>query len=250
MTQPAGARPRSPWWAAAVAAALLALALVALMWPGDDERFPETVAPVRPSGSIWDELPTRSADPAPEAPIVAQADVTDCPAVDEVRVSPDVAGFVVGGGLVFPVPADWEPTREVAHSLTDEQGVQRFFGSTALRSTMSVGEVRRAEGFMDVEEAAWNVFHCHLASTRFPSNNMGYDRLASRAVEVDGAEAWRVRADVSSIRSGAGGTMFDIVAVEAGSDDALGVFLSVAMETNGLADDDVAAAIEGLSLHR
>lgn len=189
------------------------------------------------------------ADPTqPPPPLAAQADVTDCPRVDEVRVSDDVAGLVVGGGLAFPEPEGWGPTREVALSLTDEQGVERRFGSTSLRSTISVGEVMRAEGFMTPEEAAWSVFHCHLGSTRFPSDNMAYDRLLSRAAEVDGAEAWQVRADVRSIR-GAGGTMFDIVAVDAGRDEALGILIAIAMEDHGQAEGDVRAAIRALRLH-
>lgn len=176
------------------------------------------------------------------------ADPAECPVVDERRSSTDRPGLVAGGGLAFPAPDGWASSREVAQALTDEQVVERRFGATALRSTMGVGELPRGEGFMSPDEAAHGLLECHIASSRFPSNNMGVEVLSEGASDVQGRDAWALSVDVKSIRSGSAGTVIDIVVVDLGEPGRYGAFLSVAMETNGEATPLVRAALDGLSL--
>lgn len=239
-------------WPLGVASLLAATMIVALLLlpgtaPAPDGDSADTPV-ARPTITPWPELLPPADDDAAAQEAALAGDPTDCPVVDEQRSSHNQPGFVTGGGLTFPTPTEWAAYREVAQSLTDEQSVERRFGGTSLRSTMTVGKVMRADGFMTPQEAATGVLDCHINSSRFPSNNMGVEVLTEGATTVDGAEAWALTVHVKSIRSGAHATRIDVVAVDTGDDDYIGIYLAVAMEAGLLAADDVSTAIQGLSL--
>lgn len=241
---PPGGRP----WAWFIVAMLVIAGLVAVFILRPTTPFTATSDPnsARPTGTQWNELPVTPTPTQPENP--GQGGVIDCPQNSpEERSEISRDGRMHGGGLSIEPPrsGDWQPFPISMQWLYDHNSTIKFITSEWL-SNISVGEVRRDEGFADARSTAEQLMGC-MASSGLYMGFTGRVDITNAAYELDGRQGWRITADVLVNTQGEIlGDVVDIIVVDLGDAETLAVFISCATIGNEENLAEVAAATRSL----
>ncbi len=182
----------------------------------------------RPTGSQWNELPTTETPTEPEDP--ADGGLIDCPQNsldDRSEISRD--GRMHGGGLSFEPPGgfDWRDEPVFMPWLYDHNSTTKEI-VWGWQSNVSVGEVRRSEGFADPRSTASQLMGC-LASSGLYLGFTGRDDLRDESFTLDGNAGWRITSDVFVDSQGdIKGDVVDVIVLDLGDPDTFAVFISCA----------------------
>ncbi len=182
----------------------------------------------RPTGSQWNELPTSETPTRPQDP--GEGGLIDCPQNSfDARSVISEDGRMHGGGLSFEPPASpsWRPSPVFMPWLYDHNSTTReiVFG---WQSNVSVGEVKRSEGFAEPRSTASQLMGC-LASSDLYRGFTGREDLSDASFILDGDGGWRITANVFVDSQGdIQGDVVDVIVLDLGDPDTLAVFISCA----------------------
>lgn len=241
---PASGRP----WAWFLVAMLVIAGLVAVFLLRPPTLFTATGDPntAKPTGSQWNELPVTETPTQPDDP--GQGGVIDCPQnSNDERSDVSGDGLMHGGGLSIEAPrgVDWQDFPISMAWLYDHNSTIKFITDTWM-SNVSVGEVRRDEGFADPRSTAEQLMGC-MASSGLYFGFTGREDVANAAYELDGMPGWRITANVLVDSQGdIDGDVVDIIVLDLGNADTLSVFISCATIGNQENLNEVTAAAESL----
>ncbi len=222
---PPAPRGTRPWlWFVVAMAVIAALVAVFMFRPGGLGTVPEDTNSARPTGSQWNEVPPTETPTEPQE--TGGGDIVDCPqdSVDNrSEISPD--GRMHGGGLSFESPSGWEKQPVDMPWLYDHNSTIRTI-TFGWMTNLSVGEVKRSEGFKDPRSTATQLMGC-LASSGLYYGFTGRLDLTDEAFTLDGQGGWRIRAEVRVDNQGdIEGDVVDVVVLDLGDPDRLAVFIS------------------------
>lgn len=171
--------------------------------------------------------PSPSPTPSPSGSSTARP-LTECPFGDpRARRQHPTDDRVHGGGLSFPRLSDWEDDLHGSGiSWAHDVGSQSQNQEPGWFSLVAVGELRRSDGFVEPRQAAESIVQC-VASSSFYAHFTGADEQKSAAVKIDGRQAWWIRTDirVKDPNVEAGGDTVDVIVVDTGDPDGLGMYL-------------------------
>ncbi len=220
---------RTGIWLIAALAALVVTAIVAfLVLRGvGDQRFtpvPEDTNSATPTVTGWDETSR------PTPPPTAAASVVDCPFTEVAGLSRQgLDGRLHGGGISADKISGWQEGNMYLqwvsdfHSQVDEV-------RPGWISNIGVGQLNTVDGFADPQTAARQTLECFATSGYYLGLTHRVDLLSEPAT-VDGFPAWRMRSEVhiqSSEMPEIEGDVVDIIVVDLGEPDRMGVFVSSA----------------------
>lgn len=187
--------------------------------------------------------------------------LASCPTANPAfRTSADVPGRVVGGGISYArIPgfdnrALADQTEAAFTWLYDVDSQAKYIErgedpeSGGWISQVAVGQVRRDDGYTDVEQAAESLMHCMATSETMYDSVSSDDEVSSERIEVDGHDAWAVRHEIRVDRADLDveGDVVLVIVVDTGDEDAFGVFSGVMpLGNDGLVQrlDDAAASL-------
>lgn len=200
----------------------------------------------KPTGSQWNELPVTETPTEPEDP--GEGGIMDCPQNStEERSEIRGDGRMHGGGLSFEAPkgSSWRPDPVYMPWLYDHNSTTReiVFG---WQSNVSVGEVKRSEGFSDPRSTATQLMGC-MASSGLYLGFTGREDLIDESFTLDGDGGWRITADVLVDSMGAiKGDVVDIIVLDLGDPEKLAVFISCATIDDKKNLEEVTTVVESL----
>ncbi|MGO4956507.1 DUF2510 domain-containing protein [Luteococcus sp. Sow4_B9] len=237
-------------------AVVLALALLvwALFFRGDGgfKAVPEDTNSSSPQGPVWDETspptpePSGISEPAPTGGAMVK-----CP-MDSGSVLPIQGDELHGGGLVIPRLGGWDEATRSTFLLPWTENLQAqtktIYSSplgTRWFSVQAVGALPVAEGFEEPRNSARMMMSC-FATSGYYSGFIGRKDLQSKAVDIDGKKGWHLRSEVYVEMPDlpqVEGDVIDVIVVDTGSPESLGVFVSSATigdaETLAEIDDSI-----------
>ncbi|CEI31983.1 DUF2510 domain-containing protein [Propionibacterium freudenreichii] len=222
-------------WIVAVLAVLVALGVIIAVvltrggapWSGGNA--PEDTNSASPTGSQWDETSTPTPSPSDNA------SHAPCPTTSATGVTRQASNKVLsGGGIQVDAISGWQPAtmslRWVSdlHTVADTVYTSHGFGVThTWFSNIGVGALNAQDGFTDVRASAHSTLECY-ASTDYYDGFTGRKDLVDEQTTVDGHPAWHIQTevyvtmrDIPQVR----GDRVDIVVVDVGNRDHLGLFL-------------------------
>lgn len=226
--RPPGRRRTGLWVLLAVVLAVGVLA--AFVLPRLGSGTPASGDEPSTTVSGWNETSEPSTPPpstATSAEPTRGGSLVACPVGDpSARQSHPVDDRLHGGGLSIARVPRWveEP---VGLTWTYDLAVQTDEVQQGWFSLVSVGALSIADGFTTPRQAALGVFDC-MASSGFYEGYTGRTMLSSQAYSVGAASGWRVRGEVYVADQGPAipGDTLDIVVLNTGSAESLGMFMS------------------------
>lgn len=161
-------------------------------------------------------------------------------------------GWLRGGGLKVREVPGWG--REPVHmgwvfDLSTQTDLVRSSRSIRWFSMVGVGALHVADGFDSPHVSAFQVMSC-FATSRFYSGYTGRSDLLSEAVTVNGRPGWRLRSEVRVDMPefpDVKGDWIDVIVVDTGSPDSLGIFIASATIGDHARADLVEQALESLT---
>lgn len=233
--------------------ALVVVALVIwLAFGSPSQRFPSPdLNSASPSVPSWDEQRPEETPP----PVVEPQGGTlvDCPDHDTTprNVYP-TDGWLHGGGLKVREIPRWKPDRVRLGWVYDLSAQTDIVESTGYRrwfSMIGVGALNVADGFDSPQLSAFQTMSC-FATSRFYSDYTGRTDLRSEAITINGRPGWHLRSEVRvemkefpHIK----GDWIDVIVVDTGSPESLGIFISSATIGDHARLDLVENAMESLT---
>lgn len=180
----------------------------------------------RPTGSQWDELDPTAQPSMPED--TGQGQTIECPQNSmDYRSSIDKDGRMRGGGLSFQAQEGWRNTAVYLPWLYDHNSQTRPITSQWM-SNLSVGIVKRSEGFTSPRQTARSIMDCMSSSDLFHGLS-GREDLVNESHRLDGRIGWRITANVFVDNQGPiKGDVVDIIVLDLGDPDTYSVFISCA----------------------
>ncbi|GAB3817656.1 hypothetical protein GCM10028820_18980 [Tessaracoccus terricola] len=212
-----------------VALVVIAAVIVALLWR-PAALFPETpedTNSARPSGSQWNELEPTETPTDPDE--LGPGDLVDCPRnSDDDRSDIAADGRMHGGGLSFEARTDWRSSPVYMPWIYDHNSQTReiVFG---WQSNLSVGTVKKEEGFTSPRQAAESIMACMSSSSLFEDFS-GREDLLNEDFELQGKRGWRITANVrvDDFGDGIEGDVVDIIVLDLGDAETFSIFISCA----------------------
>ncbi|WP_420175814.1 DUF2510 domain-containing protein [Luteococcus sp. OSA5] len=230
----------------AAIAAILALSLLvwALFFRNDDgfQAVPEDTNSSSPQGPVWDETSPPTPEPSGiSEPAPTGGAMVDCPTTGG-SVVPISGDQLHGGGLVIPRQGDWDEATGAVFLLPWTQDMQAqtktIYSSplgTRWFSVQAVGAVSKADGFEEPRNSARMMMSC-FATSGYYSGFTGRKDLQSEAVDINGKQGWRLRSEVYVDMEDlpqVDGDVIDVIVVDTGDPESLGVFVSSATIGDG-----------------
>ncbi|HEX2855918.1 MAG TPA: DUF2510 domain-containing protein [Propionibacteriaceae bacterium] len=230
---PDGPRPPRGGRGGLVAAvAAVVVAVLALVWflnrGQSTASAPEDTSTATPTVSAWNETSTPTPRPSSTAsqPAPSQGTLVSCPQ-DGGDVNIPVGGILQAGALSATAIPNWTP---------GGFSMRWAFGTEAVTDTVypgwfsvaSVSMLSKADGFTSPKASAYSVMSC-FASSSYYTGFTGRQDLLSERVTIDGHQGWRIRSDVRVSISNlpqVQGDVVDVIVVDTGSPDSLGLFVS------------------------
>ncbi|MCC2593480.1 DUF2510 domain-containing protein [Tessaracoccus sp. OS52] len=243
---PGAPRRRPPWLWFGLALVVVVAVVVALLWrPGSPfSTTPEDTNSARPTGSQWNELEPTESPTNPDA--TGRGELIDCPrnsTDDRSQIGPD--GRIHGGGLSFEAVRDWRNIPVYLPWLYDHNSQTRSITGTWM-SNLSVGAVLKEEGFTSPRQSAESIMSCMSTSLLYDGFT-GREDLSNEAFSLDGAQGWRITANVYVDNQGPiRGDVVDVIVLDLGEADRFSVFISCATIDDRDNLSEVAAATESL----
>jgi len=143
---------------------------------------------------------------------------------------------MIGGGLSIPVINDsgWEPpgpgTTPFGWDISEQDIDVVTDGVSGWYNLVSVGALLKDAGYTSPEQAARLVFSCSITGSWYTART-GVDMITDQAVTVDGHQAYEISASIYETvpnHPEIKGDVVDVVVVDTGAADRLGVYLSTA----------------------
>lgn len=211
-----------------IALVVIGAVVVALLWR-PAALFPETpedTNSARPSGSQWNELEPTEEPSDPDD--IGPGELVECPrnATDDFsEIGPD--GRMTSGGLSFEARGNWRSRPAYMPWIHEHNGQSREITSS-WQSNLSVGVIRKDEGFTAPRQAAESIMECMSSSSLFQGFN-GREDLLNEAFELDGKQGWRITANVRVDNQGdIEGDVVDIIVLDLGDAETFSIFISCA----------------------
>ncbi|MEL4504234.1 DUF2510 domain-containing protein [Luteococcus sp. H138] len=255
--QPQDKRGKGGLIALLVGLLVLALLVWALFFRGGDEfkAVPEDTNSASPTGPVWNETAPVTPSAGVSEPAPTGGAMVECPTGGG-GSTPYSGNELRGGGLVIPVVADWQDASSQAFTLPwtrDLQGQTKVIhrgGSTTWFSVQAVGAVQKSDGFTEVRNSARMMMSC-FATSSYYSGYTGRQDLVTEQVDVGGKKGWHLRSEVyvempsmPQVR----GDVIDVVVVDTGNPDTLGVFVSSATIDDAPVQGVIDASREAMKL--
>ncbi|MDO4784962.1 MAG: hypothetical protein Q3997_07765 [Propionibacteriaceae bacterium] len=213
--------PRHISWLPA-AAALLAASLAIWLLPACSTSHPPPDSPTSAPGEHRPSTTPPTTSPAIHCPNHSPSPPQDYPR----------DGWLHGGGLKVKEIPGWKHERFHMGWISDLSTQTDLVDSTATTrwiSMIGIGALKTSDGFDDLEKAADRVLNCY-ATPKFFSEYDGHKELFSESVTVGGKNGWRLRSNVyvnlEKVLPGVKGDRVDIIVVDTGSSDYLGVLIT------------------------
>lgn len=207
-----------------------------------------------PTISAWDETSKPSVPPSqpPSEPDPSGAEWTTCPSGAN-RPERWDGGDLEGGGLIAASIDGWRDggTWFLLPWLHDSQAQIDKVASSGLVSWFSasaVGAVSVADGFDSPRTAAQYATDC-FATSDYYSGFTGSKQISSQEISVDGHSAWWIRSEVyveMPSLPDVPGDVIDIVAVDTGDPESIGMYISSATLGDDSRQQQVDAARDSL----
>ncbi|TRY18796.1 DUF2510 domain-containing protein [Tessaracoccus rhinocerotis] len=220
---------RRSWIWFVVALVVAGAVLVALLWRPAAlfPQTPEDTNSARPSGSQWNELEPTETPTNPDD--LGPGDLVECPDNsddDRSEIAPD--GRMHGGGLSFEARDDWRADPVYMPWIYDHNSQTRIIVD-GWQSNLSVGTVRKEEGFTSPRQAAESIMACMSSSSLF-NDFSGREDLLNEQFELQGKRGWRITANVRVANFGQGieGDVVDIIVLDLGDAETFSIFISCA----------------------
>lgn len=228
-TPTAGGPSRKPWvWFLLAMLVVGALVAVLLLRPGSGfGTVPEDTNSSRPTGSQWNEQEPTETPSNPDA--TGHGELVDCP-TDSTdyfsEVGPD--GRMHGGGLSFTALTDgWRSEPVYMPWLYDHNSQTKTIRSGWF-SNLSVGQVKKSEGFTSPRQTTASLMEC-IASSGLFMGFSGREDLRDEGFNLGDKVGWRITADVFVDNQGdILGDVVDIIVLDLGDPDHFSVFISCA----------------------
>lgn len=224
-----GSGGRRSWIWFVVALVVVGAVLVALLWRPAAlfPQTPEDTNSARPSGSQWNELEPTESPTNPDD--LGPGDLVECPDNsddDRSEIAPD--GRMHGGGLSFEARDDWRADPVYMPWIYDHNSQTRIIVD-GWQSNLSVGTVRKEEGFTSPRQAAESIMACMSSSSLF-NDFSGREDLLNEQFELQGKRGWRITANVRVANFGQGieGDVVDIIVLDLGDAETFSIFISCA----------------------
>lgn len=243
----------------ALLAGLLVLALLvwAMFFRGGDEfkAVPEDTNSASPTGPVWNETSPATPSTGVSEPAPTGGAMVECPSGGGVT-TPMQGNEVRGGGLVIPALEGWDDAANQFFSLPWTQGMQgqtrviHSAGGTSWFSVQAVGALPVSEGFEEPRNSARMMMSC-FATSGYYSGYSGRKDLVTEAVSIDGKKGWHLRSEVyvqMEQLPQVAGDVIDVVVVDTGSPESLGVFVSSATIGDAPVQDAVDGSREAMRL--
>ena len=254
--QPEPAGPPQRRWVPWTVVGIVALVVVTLVvWFAFGSPSRRSILPdlnsASPSVPSWDEQPPEETPP----PVVEPQGGTlvDCPDHDTAphNVYP-ADGWLHGGGLKVRQIPRWRIDQVRLGWVYDLSAQTDIVESSRLRkwfSMIGVGALNVADGFDSPHVSAFQTMSC-FATSRFYDGYTGRTDLRSEAITVNGRPGWHLRSEVRvemkefpHIK----GDWIDIIVVDTGSPESLGIFIASATIGDHARIDLVESAMESLT---
>lgn len=220
-----------PWLWFALSMVLVGALLLALWWrPGGGgwSTLPEDTNTSRPTGSQWNELEPTETPSNPDETGVGQ--LVECPTnSSDVRSEQDPDGRYRGGGLSFQGPegSEWQERPVHMPWLYDHNSTIKSITS-AWMSNLSVGTVRKDEGFTSPRHAAASLMDCMASSWLFQGFT-GREDIRNESFTLGTKVGWRITANVYVGNQGdIEGDVVDIIVLNLDDPEHFSVFISCA----------------------
>lgn len=240
---------KRPWlWFVLAMVVIAGLVAAFVLRPDGLSTAPADTNSARPTGSQWDEVPPTPTPTQPEE--TGSGETIDCPQNsfdDRSEVSAD--NRMHGGGLSFEAPGGWNWREQPVQMpwLYDHNSTIRTI-TAGWMSNLSVGEVKRSEGFADPRSTATQLMGC-MASSGLYWGFSGREDLADESFTLDGHGGWRTTAEVHVDNQGdIKGDVVDIIVLDLGDPRTLAVFISCATIDNEDNLAEVRRATESLQV--
>lgn len=235
-----------PWLWFVLAMLVVGGLLLALLWRPTQllGASPEDTNSARPTGSQWNELDPTETPSDPQDTGAGQ--IVDCPQNSmDYRSQIDSDGRIRGGGLSFVARKGWREEAVFMPWLYDHNSQIKTI-TTGWMSNLSVGYVKRSEGFTSPRQTAASLMSC-LASSDLYLGFTGREDFRNEAYAVDGRRGWRMTANVYVGNQGSiKGDVVDIIVVDLGDPETFSVFISCATIDLKSNLDEVAEATASL----
>lgn len=222
-----------PWLIGGIVA-LVVLAVV--LWfvffnGGSKAPIVEDTNSASPTVSSWDEKNPTSAPPI-EVP--SNGTMIDCPQTSEGSVDkPPANGWITGGGLAYQAIPNWDIQPmwlPWMHDLTAQTDVVYTSAAVSWFSMASLGALDLGDGFTEPKASTFQVMSCFATSEYYSGYSGRQDKL-SEEFNVGGHKGWHLRTEIyvnmPSLPQ-VDGDIVDVIVVDLGEPESLGVFLSSA----------------------
>lgn len=247
-TEPEPPRARRPWLWFALAMVVVAGLLLTLVWRPTQllGASPEDTNSARPTGSQWNEMDPTATPSDPQD--TGQGQIVECPQNSmDYRSRIDSDGRMRGGGLSFIARKGWRNEPVSMPWLYDHNSQIKTI-TDGWMSNLSIGYVKRSEGFTSPRQTAASLMSC-LASSDLYMGFTGREDLRNEAYTLDGRTGWRMTANVYVGNQGPiKGDVVDIIVLDIGDPDTFSVFISCATIDLKSNLDEVAEATASLRL--
>lgn len=243
----------------ALLAGLLVLALLvwAMFFRGGDEfkAVPEDTNSASPTGPVWNETSPATPSTGVSEPAPTGGAMVNCPTGGTMPVALE-GNELHGGGLVVPRLEGWDDARGTfmlpwtLNMQAESRTIHAADNGTRWFSVQAVGALPVSEGFDEPRNSARMMMSC-FATSGYYSGYSGRKDLVTEAVSIDGKKGWHLRSEVyvqMEQLPQVAGDVIDVVVVDTGSPESLGVFVSSATIGDAPVQDAVDGSREAMRL--
>lgn len=234
----------------AIAGGVILVLLALVLWivlgqaRNPSQKFlpvPEDTNTSTPSISGWDETSS------PTPPPTIQVSLEDCPITEDDSSTQQGFGVLRGGGLEVDTISGWRNQYMYLQWVSDLHSVADTVRPGWI-SNVGVGQLNAEDGFSDLKTSALQTMQC-FSSSGYYENFVERIDVVDTATTIDGHSAWRMTSEVrisSPAMPEIEGDMVDIIVVDIGDPNRLGVYISSVTIGDTARQEKVDAAVATL----
>lgn len=222
---------RNPWVPLLIALLVLTLPIGGFLWwrsSNGSGLAAEDNNTSTPSISAWDETGTPTPEPSgSDVPDDSGGAMVSCPTQGG-ELHRNEGDMITGGGLAFKRVDGWDDASNFSMPWTHDMGAQTSTVYPGWFSLVSVGALSVADGFEQPKFSTQMMMSC-FASSGYYRGFSGRRDVSSKPVEINGHQGWHLTSEIyvemPSLPQ-VKGDVVDVVVVDLGSPESLGVFVS------------------------
>lgn len=241
-------------WLIGIAALVIVLVGAIIIWfsvVAPRAATPADANSASPTVSSWDERQPTTPPPPIEAP--SGGTLISCPDGNTTPTGNNPNdGWLQGGGLKVRGIPQWRPAvveMGWVYDMSAQTDEVYRTDTTRWFSMLSVGALRTSDGFRQPKLSAFQVMSC-FATSHYYSGYTGRKDILSEAVTIGGRSGWHLRSEVyvqMAALPQVKGDWIDIIVVDTGNPESLGVFIASVTIDDNARMDLVEAAIATLT---